>query len=129
MDREDIGRRAEMLERLSNASTAGREFLRSVTKNAKKFVAVIQSDRIAFIPGHYAVAPIEQLQDLDQRQTIPSAEVHRALGELLGPVIGPGEPLYDVIDNAYVEFCRAAGDIPSSHHRHRTYWICRAAGD
>ena len=125
MDRAQIARNALLFDSFLRGHAAQREFHRSVVKNGKKFVALIELGRILFIPGHYAVVPLDQLRFLHQKQTVPAAEVDRILGRLCGAPVSPGEPLYQAIDAYHVEYCALSGDRPSAHHQSRTYWLMR----
>jgi hypothetical protein len=125
VDRNDIADRAEALESFVTGTAVQQEFRRSLIKNGKKFVAVVAQDHILFIPGHYTVAPVEQLRNLDQRQTISATSIQKCLDDLLGQAVRPGEPLYDQIDAYFVDSCGLSGDIPSTHRQPRTYWLCR----
>ena len=110
---------------LQNGDLAQKNFHRSVLKNGKKFVALIESKCIRYAPAHYAIAPDSQLENLVQKQTISQAKVSADLSDISGSSIEPGSPLYDLIDGNYVNACEATGDVPSQHHQGRTYWLVR----
>ena len=125
MKRTHLSQNALLFDSFLSGDAAQREFHRSVVKNGKKFLALIEADRILFIPGHYAVARRDQLQDLQQKQTVAAAEVNQLLADLCGSPLHPGEPLYDEVDASYVRYCAMSGDTPSAHHQSRTYWLMR----
>jgi len=123
--RQEVAKNALIFDSFLNGDAAQRNFHRSVVKNGKKFLALIEADRIIFIPGHYAVASPRQLQSLHQKQTVPVSEVARELGIFCGRPLQAAEPLYREVDAHYLSYCALSGDAPSAHHQMRTYWLLR----
>lgn len=114
IDREQIVRKAQLFHSFLSGDAAQREFHRSVIKNGKKFLALIERERVLFILGHYALAPLAQLQQLHQKQTISAAEVQTKLNALCGISLAPGEPLYERVDALYANYCAQATETPSA---------------
>jgi hypothetical protein len=113
-------------DQLSKGDASQREFRRSVIKNGKKFVALLDDEKIKFLPGHYAVASISQIDNLEQKQTVSAGQVERSLNEICGSAIEPANPIYTCIDEAYVSYCGESRATPSAHHQVRIYWLLRS---
>ena len=109
---------------LRSGGVAARAFHRSVLRNGKKFVVILARDALRFIPGHYALRG-EQVDSLEQRQTIPPVQIQKVLDGAFGPALCPGEPLYAEIDAAYLAYCLDSGATASAHHQDRVYWLVR----
>lgn len=125
MEREQVVDKIALFHSHLDGAAGQREFHRSVIKNGKKFVAFIADDEIRLIPGHYAVAPITQIANTEQKQTVAAATVEHRLNALCGSALHQDAPLYDIVDDAYVAYCAQSSDVPSAHRQARTYWLVR----
>lgn len=126
MERREIIAKIRVYDGYLDGSLEQKEFHRSTIKNGKKFLALIDDDDIQFIPGHYAVTSLSQIERAEQKQTVPAATVEKSLNAVCGSALKQDMPLYDLIDEAYVEYCARSSDRPSLHHQLRTYWLLRS---
>ena len=125
MERSDIVAKVRIYDRYIKGSSEQKEFHRSTIKNGKRFLVLIEDDDVLFIPGHYAIAPLAQIERAEQRQTVPATTVDISLYALCGSALHQGMPLYELIDEAYVTYCARSSDRPSAHHQARSYWLLR----
>lgn len=114
---------------LENGNANEQKFFKGRIKNAKRFVALKDTDgSYSFVPGAYAAysdrITLEQWQSLGSKLYRGQGRMH--LDHMLGhSKVDIGQPFYEELSDAYVQFCAVRDITPSVHEDPLSFWLVR----